>query len=154
MQSSAGTVQEYLDGLPSMHKGAVIQLRKTILENLPPGFEETMSYGMIGFVVPLSMYPAGYHTGKGLPLPFINLASQKNYIALYHMGLYGDGELLQWFKEEYGKRARHKLDMGKGCVRFKNPEQIPYDLIGELCGKVSPEVWIKKYEETWKKGKR
>jgi uncharacterized protein YdhG (YjbR/CyaY superfamily) len=153
MQSSAKTVQEYLEALPANHKEAVLQLRAAILENLPPGFEETISYGMIGYVVPLSIYPAGYHTGKGLPLPFINLASQKNFIALYHMGLYAEESLLQWFTAQYAKRAKHKLDMGKSCIRFKKPEQIPFDLIGELCTKVGPEEWVRRYEEKWGKGK-
>jgi uncharacterized protein YdhG (YjbR/CyaY superfamily) len=153
MQSSAKTVQEYLDDVPANHKEAILQLRKAIFENLPPGFEECMSYGMIGYVVPLSLYPSGYHCDKELPLPFINLASQKNFIALYHMGLYAEENFLQWFKEEYAKRVQHKLDMGKSCIRFKKTDQIPYDLIAELCSRISPEEWIRKYEEKWGKGK-
>lgn len=126
-------------------------LRQCILDNLPSGFEETMSYGMIGYVVPHSIYPGGYHCNPELPLPFLNIASQKNYIAFYHSGLYADPEIKEWFVETYKTRIPAKLDMGKSCVRFKNPEQIPYDLLGELCKKISVSDWILLYENQIRK---
>jgi len=147
MQSKATSVKEYLDGLPADRIVPFSKLRQTILENLPVGFEEGMGYGMIGYVVPHSLYPPGYHSNPKLPLPCVSIAAQKNFIAFYHMGLYGNKALLEWFTSEYTKHSKQKLDMGKGCVRFKNMDQIPYALIGELIGKVSVEVWIKKYEE-------
>lgn len=110
-----------------------------------------MSYGMIGYVVPHSVYPAGYHCDPKLPLPFINLASQKNFIALYHMGLYADAELLEWFTAEYPRHSSTKLDMGKSCIRFKKPEAIPYALIGQLAKKMSTDDWIRLYESQLRK---
>ncbi|MFD1095438.1 DUF1801 domain-containing protein [Salegentibacter chungangensis] len=151
MKIEANTPEEYIDKLPEDRKKAVLQLRKEILNHLPEGFEETMSYGMLGYVVPHSVYPPGYHVNPDLPLPFINLASQKNYIAIYHSGLYADEKLLKWFKEEYTKHCKTKLNMGKSCIRFKNAEHIPYRLIGELAGKMSPEEWIEIYENRLRK---
>jgi len=150
MQSTAKTVDAYLEQLPEERKEAMKQLRQMFLKNLPKGFVEEMSYGMIGYVVPHSLYPAGYHCNTKLPLPFVNFASQKNFIAVYHMGLYADPVLLAWFKDEFVKRATGKLDIGKSCLRFKKPEQIPYELIGELMTKVTPEVWIAMYEKNYK----
>jgi hypothetical protein len=147
----ATTVKEYLDSLPAERKEAINKLRKIILANIPKGFEETISYGMVGYVVPLSIYPDGYHCDPKLPLPFITLASQKNYIALHHMGLYGSEKLLKWFTEEYPKHSKVKLDMGKGCVRFKKIDQIPYEFIGTLCSKLTIEKWIELYESNFKK---
>lgn len=151
MTSDAKSPEEYIASLPSDRKEAIIKLRKTINSNLPKGFKETMSYGMIGYVVPHSIYPDGYHCTPELPLPFMNIASQKNYIALYHMGIYADKELLNWFVNEYPKYVSNKLDMGKSCIRFKKPENIPYELIAELCTKMSVEEWIALYEENIKK---
>lgn len=151
MQSKARTSKEYIAELPEDRKEPVLKLRETILKNLPEGFEEEMSYGMIGYVVPHSLYPAGYHVNPELPLPFINIASQKKFIALYHMGIYSDKDLLNWFVSEYPKHVKTKLDMGKSCIRFKNTNNIPYKLIGELVSKISAEQWIKKYEQAWKK---
>ena len=151
MQSKAKTPAEYISELPEERKQPMLKLRETILENLPKGFEEEMSYGMIGYVVPHSLYPAGYHVNPELPLPFINIASQKKFIALYHMGIYSDKDLLNWFVSEYPKHVKTKLDMGKSCIRFKNTNNIPYKLIGELVSKISAEQWIKKYEQAWKK---
>ncbi|WP_410510899.1 DUF1801 domain-containing protein [Paenibacillus sp. BR2-3] len=116
------------------------RLRETIKENLPPGFEEKTAYGMIGYVVPHRIYPSGYHVTPGQPLPFISLASQKNYIALYHMGIYTVPDVLAWFQEEYPKHVKTKLDMGKSCIRFKKMDSIPYDLIAELCRKITVEI--------------
>jgi hypothetical protein len=154
MQSKANTVQEYLDELPEERKALVSRLRETILANLPAGYEEGMGYGMISYVVPHSLYPQGYHCNPKLPLPCVSIASQKNFIAMHHMGLYANPALLEWFSSEYPKHSKQKLDMGKGCVRFKKPDQIPYALIGELIQKVSVEKWIKQYEEAFRKGKK
>ena len=151
MQSKATTPKEYIAELPEDRKQAIMKLRDSILKNLPEGFEEEMSYGMIGYVVPHSKYPAGYHVNPELPLPFINIASQKNFIALYHMGIYSDKGLFNWFVSEYPKHVKTKLDMGKSCIRFKNLEHIPYSLIGELVAKVTTEQWISIYEKAWKK---
>lgn len=151
MQSDAKTVDEYFESLPEDRKDAMTRLRKVILDNIPPGFTEQMSYGMVGYVVPHSTYPAGYHCDQKLPLPFVNIASQKNFIALYHMGIYADPAILDWFTSEYPKHSSAKLDMGKSCIRFKKPDQIPFELIGELMGKISVERWIKAYEAAFRK---
>ncbi len=145
------TPDTYIDILPVGRKEAVQKIRETILANLPEGFIETMGYGMIAYVVPHSVYPPGYHCDPKLPLPFINLASQKNSIALYHMGLYADKEMLDWFVNEYPKHSKLKLDMGKSCIRFKKPDQIPFELIGELVAGISVERWIQLYESNIKR---
>jgi len=151
MQSKALSVVDYLNELPEERKTAMLALREAILNNIPDGFTETMSYGMIGYVIPHSLYPAGYHCDPKLPLPFINIASQKNFIALYHMGIYAKPDLLQWFVKEYPKYCTHKLDMGKSCIRFKKVDQIPLPLIAALVQKISVEEWIKCYETQFKK---
>jgi hypothetical protein len=127
------------------------KLRNVILKNLPKGFKEGMGYGMMGYCVPHSIYPAGYHCNPKDPLPFAGLASQKNSINFYHMGIYADPKLLKWFTVEYAKTGLGKLDMGKSCMRFKKPENIPYKLIGELCSKISVEKWIEVYEKNLKR---
>lgn len=147
MQSKATTVTEYLDALPEERKAVMLELRDTINKQLPAGFEEQISYGMIGWVIPHRDYPAGYHCDPKLPLPFLSLASQKNFIALYHMGIYSNPELLEWFVSEYPKHAKTKLDMGKSCIRFKKMNDIPMELIGELVSKVTPALWIEWYEK-------
>lgn len=139
-------IQIYIDAIPSDRKEGFLKLRKTILDNIPIGFEEQFSYKMIGFVVPKSIYPAGYHCDTKLPLPFINIANQKNFIAIYHMGIYAMPELLNWFVSEFPKHSNKKLDMGKSCMRFKKEEDIPFELISELIKKVSVTDWIKTYE--------
>ena len=149
---SANTPDEYIDQLPEERKVAVTKLRNIIKENLPKGFEETISYGMLSYVVPHSLYPAGYHVDKKQPLPFLSIASQKNHIAVYHMAMYSDEEILHWFKEEYPKHSTRKLDMGKSCIRFKKAEQIPYELLSELLQKITVEDWIRLYEKEIKKG--
>jgi uncharacterized protein YdhG (YjbR/CyaY superfamily) len=146
MQSKASTVQEYINSLPPDRKKAITELRNVIRKNLPKGFLEVMSYGMIGYVVPHSLYPAGYHCNPNQPLPFINIASQKNFIAVYHMGIYCDKKLLQWFTTEYVKHSKLKLDMGKSCIRFKNIDQIPFKLIGKLSAKMKPQDWVAYYQ--------
>ena len=146
MKYDVTSVQEYLEAIPEERKEAFNKLRDTILENLPEGFEETMLYNMPAYVVPHSLYPAGYHCKPEDPLPFINIASQKNFVALYHMGIYSDPELMAWFTEEYPKHSKTKLNMGKSCIRFKNIKNIPYDLIAELVAKMPPEKWIGVYD--------
>lgn len=147
MQSTETTPAAYIASLPADRKQAMIRLRKAILTNLPNGFEECMQYGMLGYVVPLSLYKPGYHVTPGVPLPFINLASQKNHISFYHMALY-EGALLDWFRDEWKAATTQKLDMGKCCVRFRKPEDIPVDLIGQLCQKMTPQQWIALYEKS------
>lgn len=149
MQSDASTVEEYILGIPESQREAVIHLREIILKNIPDGFAEQMSYGMIGYVIPHSLYPKGYHCDPKLPLPFLSIAAQKNFIAVYHMGIYASPELLKWFTEEFPKYSKLKLDMGKSCIRFKKPEQIPFSLIGELAGKMKVEEWISCYESNF-----
>ncbi|MDI9310116.1 MAG: DUF1801 domain-containing protein [Limnohabitans sp.] len=150
MQSKAKNIDDYLKELPEDRKIAISKLREVINKNIPEGFQECMNYGMIGYVIPHSIYPAGYHCTPELPLPFANIASQKNFIAFYHMGLYGNPELFEWFKTEYEKQFSKKLDAGKSCSRFKKVEHIPYELIGELMQKISVEDYIKFYELTYK----
>ena len=151
MQIDAKNVEEYIEKLPEDRKEPILKLRETILHNLPNGFAEEMSYGMIGYVVPHSIYPKGYHCDPKLPLPFTNIASQKNFIALYHSGIYAKPELLEWFVQKYPKHSKQKLDMGKSCVRFKKMEEIPYQLIGELMQKMSVDDWVNLYEEKVKR---
>ncbi|MEQ8524825.1 DUF1801 domain-containing protein [Gracilimonas sp.] len=150
MKIEASTPEEYLEKIPEERKDAMTKLRSVILENLPEGFKETIIYNMIGYVVPHSLYPGGYHVTPELPLPFINIASQKNHIAVYHSGIYADDTLMKWFKTEYPKHVKTKLDMGKSCIRFRNPDHIPYELIGKLAGKMTPEEWIELYEKNIK----
>ena len=149
----ATTPQQYLDELPEDRKEPIRKLRQQILNNMPTGMEETMNYGMLGYVIPHSVYPDGYHCNPKQPLPFMNLASQKNFVAVYSMVIYAKKEVMDWFTLEYAKRCKYKLDMGKSCIRFKRIDDIPYDLIGELTAKVSTEEWIQIYENAYKKKK-
>jgi len=151
MKYEATTVEEYIAQLPEERIEPFKKLRKTILDNLPKGFEEGMGYGMPSYFVPHSIYPDGYHCDPKLPLPFINIASQKNFIAFYNMGIYSDPKLLEWFISEYPKYVKNKLDMGKSCIRLKKMNQIPYQLLGELVTKMSVSKWIEKYENAVKK---
>lgn len=151
MQSTAKTAREYLETLPDERKAVMAELRKTLIDNLPEGFREGMGYGMLCYSVPHSIYPPGYHCDPKLPLPFISLASQKNFIALYHMGIYADNELLEWFTAEYPKHAKYKLDMGKSCIRFKRIDDIPLALIAELARKITVDKWILTYESAFAK---
>jgi len=151
MRIEAKNCDDYAGKVQEKHKGAFAKLRATVIQNLPKGFEEQLSYGMIGYVVPHSLYPAGYHCDTKLPLPFISLASQKNFIGFYHMGIYADADLYAWFQEEYAKRVPTKLDMGKSCIRLKKVDQIPYELFGELVKKMKPKDWISLYEKNIKK---
>lgn len=151
MQSKATTPDQYIAELPEDRKEIMQKLRETVKKNLPKGFEETMQYGMLGYVVPHSIYPDGYHCNPKDALPFMALASQKNHIGFYHMGIYSDPDLMKWFTEEYPKHASNKLDMGKSCIRFKNPKNIPFELLGELTTKISVDEWIAKYESVIKR---
>ena len=143
-------ISKYLNEIPENRKDSLNQLRNTLLTNLPKGFEESFHYGMIGYVVPHSIYPNGYHCTPEIPLPFISIANQKNFIALYHMGIYADPSILNWFTEEDPKHCKRKLDMGKSCIRFKKSNEIPFDLIKELLNKMSCEEWIRIYESNIK----
>jgi hypothetical protein len=151
MKAIGKTVNEILTSLPEDRVAPFNRLHDVIVENLPEGFEAAISYGGLGYVVPHTIYPAGYHCKPVEPLPFAGLASQKNSINFYHMGIYSDPELLNWFVSEYPKHSKQKLDMGKSCIRFKKPEDIPYQLIGELMRKMSVQDWIDMYESRLKK---
>lgn len=151
MTSHANTVAAYIDALPADRKDWVIALRQTILDHLPAGFAEQMQYGMPSYVVPHSLYPAGYHCDAKQPLPFLALASQKNSVNLYHMGVYADAALLQWFTEAYAAQGVGKLDMGKSCIRFKKQAQTPFELIGQLVAKMTVQEWIALYEQQVKR---
>ena len=151
MKSEASTPQAYIDQLPEDRRAPMQRLRQVILNNLPEGFQETMNYGMIGYVVPHQLYPFGSHCDPKLPLPFLNIASQKNHIAFYHMGIYSNKGLMTWFQKAYADQVPTRLDMGKSCVRFKNPEHIPFSLLGELCAKMTVEQWISQYEAVIKR---
>jgi hypothetical protein len=153
MKANGKTVNEILANVPEERKEAFNKLHNTIVKNLPKGFEAAISYGGLGYVVQHTLYPTGYHCKPSEPLPFAGIASQKNSINFYHMGIYSNPELLNWFVSEYPKHSKQKLDMGKSCVRFKKPEEIPYQLIGELMKKMSVKDWVSIYETNLKKGK-
>jgi uncharacterized protein YdhG (YjbR/CyaY superfamily) len=150
MQSKATTVEAYIAELPEDRKKAMTELRKVINKNLPKGFKEEMNYGNIGYVIPHSIYPAGYHCDPKLPLPFMGIASQKNSINFYHMGIYADPKFLKWFTDAHAKASPKRLDMGKSCVRYKSPDDIPYKLLGELVSKITVDDWINLYETNLK----
>jgi uncharacterized protein YdhG (YjbR/CyaY superfamily) len=147
------TVQDYIQSLPEDRQSAITKLCSLVKKNLPKGFEECISYGMIGYSVPHSLYPKGYHCDPKIALPFLSIASQKNFIAIYHMGIYADPTLLNWFTQEYPKHSKGKLDMGKSCIRFKKADQIPFELIAELVTKMTPKQWIELYEKNYVKPK-
>ncbi|MCO6459918.1 MAG: DUF1801 domain-containing protein [Saprospiraceae bacterium] len=152
MKSEGSTVEEILSNVPEDRKEVFVKLHRTILENLPEGFVAGISYGGLGYVVPHSIYPAGYHCKPSEPLPFAGLASQKNSINFYHMGMYADPQLLEWFAGEYPGYARSKLDMGKSCIRFKKMDDIPFELMGKLMQKMSVLDWIQLYEKSFRSG--
>ena len=151
MKIEANSPNDYISKLPKDRQEVVSELRKVVLDNLPKGFSEEMSYGMIGYVVPHSIYPDGYHCDPRLPLPFLSIGSQKNFVAFYHMGIYSDEKLLDWFVKEYPNHSNYKLDMGKSCIRFKRMNDIPYELIGELVRRISVDNWIQTYETAIKR---
>ncbi len=150
MHYEAKTPDEYIQAVPEERREVMQNLRKVIKDNLPKGFKEGISYKMIGYVVPQEIYPNGYHCDPKLPLPFINIASQKNFIAIYHSGIYASQELMNWFVGEYPKYVSTKLDMGKSCIRFKKIDQIPLELIGKLASKMTVQQWIDLYESNLK----
>ena len=151
MQYDATSPEDYISQVPEERQGTLKKLRKVIKDNLPKGFEEGIQYKMIGYYVPHSVYPDGYHCDPKTPLPFMSFASQKNSVNLYHMGIYAKKELLDWFVGEYPKHCKRKLDMGKSCIRFKKMDEIPFELIGELTKKMSSKEWIDIYESALKK---
>ena len=144
-------IKKFIESLPEDRQQAIYTLRKTVLDNIPDGFEENFKSNMLHYTIPLTIYPDGYHCTKNTPLPFISIASQKNFIALYHMGIYADKNLYDWFIQEYPKYCKTKLDMGKSCIRFKKMEEIPYPLIAELMQKMTVEDWVGLYEKNFKK---
>ena len=150
MKIKANNILEYKKNIPEDKKDVFDKLMKTVRENIPKGFSEELSYGIPAWVVPHSLYPKGYHCSPELPLPFVSVASQKNFIALYHMGIYTTPELLDWFMKEYPKHSKQKLDMGKSCIRLKKMDDIPYKLIGELSKKMTSRDWISIYEKNIK----
>ena len=149
MKIKANNILEYKKNVPEDKKDVFDKLMKTVRENIPKGFSEELSYGIPAWVVPHSLYPKGYHCSPELPLPFVSIASQKNFIALYHMGIYATPELLDWFMKEYPKHSKRKLDMGKSCIRFKKMDDIPFELIGDLMKKMNPKEWMEKYESAF-----
>ncbi len=151
MQSDARTPDQYIAELPNDRRKVIERLRKVSRDNLPEGFKEVMGYGMMGYVVPHELYPNGYHCDPKQPLPFYGFASQKNSVNIYHMAVYADKKLNDWFVSEFPKHSKARLDMGKSCVRFKKLDDIPYDLIGKLLSKVTVEDWISMYENAFKK---
>ncbi|WP_294311808.1 DUF1801 domain-containing protein [uncultured Chryseobacterium sp.] len=151
MQIQSASVEDYILQIPEERQEIFRKIFETVNNNLPDGFSQGLSYGMIGWAVPLETYPAGYHCTPGSPLPFMSIASQKNFIALYHMGMYAKPELLDWFVEEYPKYSKRKLDMGKSCVRFKKMDDIPLQLLAELSKKMTVKEWIDIYEKNFKK---
>lgn len=146
-------IDEYIAQLPNDRKEAMARLREIIKGSLTEGFEEVMQYGMITYAVPHSIYPSGYHVNPKDPLPFLSIASQKNHIAFYHLGIYMFPEILKWVQEQYPKYVKTKLDIGKACIRFKNTKTIPFDLIEELCRKITVKDFIEGYEKSLSKAK-
>lgn len=144
-------IKAYIDQVNEDRKEAFLELYDTVRANIPAGFEEQLSYGSIGFVVPKSIYPQGYHCTPELPLPFVSIASQKSHIALYHMGIYMMQNVLDWFVAEYPKHSKYKLDMGKSCIRFKRMDAIPYALIAELMRKITVDAFVNQYEKALKR---
>ena len=151
MQYKANSPEEYINQVPQERQETLNKLRKIIKDNLPEGFEEGMQYSFISYFVPHSKYPDGYHCNPKEPLPFMSFASQKNSVNLYHMGIYAVPKLYDWFVNEYPKHCKRKLDMGKSCIRFKKLDEIPFDLIAELCKKMTVDEWINVYETNIKK---
>ena len=146
MSPKATPLEDYFAALPEERQAPMARLRAVINDHIPTGFEEQLSYGLPGWVVPHSLYPPGYHCSPELPLPFMSIASQKNFIGVYHMGIYASPELLAWFQAAWAEHMPTKLDMGKSCIRLKKIDTLPYDLLGELAGKMTAEDWIALYE--------
>jgi len=153
VQSKAKTVDQYLAELPPDRRDAINAVRKLILKNLPDGFEEVMQYGMIAYVVPFELFPAGYHCDPSQPLCFAALASQKNYMAIYLTTVYGHKKTQEWFVKAY-KASGKKLDMGKSCVRFKKLEDLPLNVIGQAIARVPVDKYIQAYQQSREKAKK
>lgn len=151
MQISAKSTEDYISKIPEERREAFAKLVEVIRQNIPEGFSETMQYSMPAWNISLEDYPNGYHCTPNTPLPFLSIGNQKNSVNLYHMGIYADKNLYDWFVSEFPKHSKKKLDMGKSCIRFKKPEDIPFELIGELLQKMSPKQWIELYEQNLKK---
>ena len=151
MQIPASSIDDYIEKVSDVYQPAIKKLRDLLVENMPDGFSETMNYGMPSVVIPHSIYPSGYHCDPKLPLPFVSIAAQKNFIAFYHMGIYGNQDLMNWFVNEFPKYSKAKLDMGKSCIRFKKMDDIPFALIGELVSKMTVKDWIHQYESLYRK---
>ena len=151
MKVEAKSIDNYFENIPEERQAAMKKLWKVISDNIPAKFEAVLSYGMPGYVVPHSVYPAGYHCNTKLPLPFMSIANQKNFVAFYHMGIYANPELLKWFVDEYPKHVKTKLDMGKSCIRFNKVENIPFELLGQLMTKMTVDEWIGIYDNAFKK---
>jgi hypothetical protein len=151
MAAKSDPVDAWLQTLDPERREVMQALRKTVRDHLPEGFAEEFASGMIHYVVPHSLYPAGYHCNPQQALPFISLAAQRSHYALYHMGLYANPEWLAWFQDAWSQHAARKLDMGKSCIRFKKPEHIPHALLGELVARIPPSDWIAVYEQHVKK---
>lgn len=147
MKSDAKTVEQYLDALPEDRREAIAAVRRVVLKNLPKGYEEGMQYGMIGYFVPHSLYPAGYHCDASQPVPFASIASQKNHMAIYMMCIYSDPAHLEWFVDAW-KKSGNRLDMGKGCVRFRKLENVPLDVVGQAIRRVPVKNFLEHYEST------
>lgn len=145
MRTKATTVTEYVRELPPDRRELLQAVREVILANLPKGYEECMQCGMIGYVVPHSLYPAGYPCDPKLPLPYAALASQRQHVSLHLMTVYGDAATAQWFRQAV-KAAGKRLDMGKCCVRFKRLADVPLDVIGQVIARVPPDKYIARFE--------
>lgn len=145
MEYKVATITEYLNAVPEDRKEGMLTLYETIQHHLPLGFAEQISYGHISFIVPLSKYTAGYHCDPSQPLPFISIASQKNHVAIYHMGMYMDASLLYWFQKEFPKHSKKKLNMGKSCIRFSKTSDIPMELMAKLASKMTADEYIQQY---------
>lgn len=144
-------VEEYIDNVDEKRQGAFRELVEVVRKNIPQGFEEVMQYNMITYVVPLKEYPKGYLERIDEPLPFISLGVQKNHIAFYHLGIMSNEDLLSWFQDEYKKQVPTKLNMGKSCIRMTNVKNIPFELLGELVSKMTPDEWVLNYEKAIEK---
>lgn len=151
MSLKAKSIEDYLDSLDQERKEVIVKLMKVVSDNLPQGFQVGFYWDSITYVIPFELYPPGYHVDKKHPLPFISISNWKNHISFSHWGLYIDPNLLEWFKIEYAKSAKYKLAMGKSCVNLKRMDDIPYNLIGELCQKITPQDFIKMYEKVFLK---
>lgn len=151
MKIEASSVSEYIEAIDAERRDAYSKLYQVVADNIPDGFTSCMQYNFPSYVVSLEEYPPGYHCTPNTPLPFVSVGAQKNFLALYHMGVYASPDLMKWFVEEYPKHSKYKLDMGKSCIRFKRINDIPYKLIGEFMQKMSVDQWISIYENAYKK---